>query len=62
MKFWSLWGWPLVIAVVSAIGLVGALVGDGAWDWLGWIGLGVPCVVAAWFGLRRARARARVTR
>ncbi len=64
MRFWSLWGWPIAIAVLSAVGLGGALVGDGGWDWLGWIGLGVPCVVAAWFGLRpsRARGRTRVTR
>jgi hypothetical protein len=50
--FGSLWGWPMVLATVSAAGLVGALVGDGGWDWLGWIGLGVPCVAAAWFGMR----------
>jgi hypothetical protein len=51
--FWSLWGWPLAIAILGAVGLVGGLVGDGGWDWLTWIGLGVPCVAAAWFGLRR---------
>ena len=50
--FWSLWGWPLAIAILSAVGLVGALVGDGAWDWLAWVGLGVPCIAALWFGLR----------
>lgn len=27
--------WPVVIAVVSLIGLVGALLWDGAWDALG---------------------------
>ena len=62
MKAWSLWGWPIAIAAVSSSGLVGALVGDGAWDWLGWLGLGVPCAVAAWFGLPARRGRARVTR
>ena len=48
----ALWGWPIVIAVLSAVGLVGGLWGDGAWDWLAWIGLGVPTVAAVWFGLR----------
>jgi len=51
--FLALWGWPIAVAVLSAVGLVGALVGDGVWDWLGWIGLGVPVVLAAWHGLRR---------
>ena len=53
--FWSLWGWPLAIALLSGAGLVGALVGDGSWDGLAWVGLGVPCVVALWFGLRGRR-------
>ena len=54
----ALWGWPVAIAVVSAVGLVGGLVGDGAWDWLSWIGLGVPTVASLWFGLRgRGRSR-----
>jgi hypothetical protein len=50
--FWSLWGCPLAIAILSAVGLIGALVGDGAWDWLAWIGLGAPCIAALRFGLR----------
>jgi hypothetical protein len=50
--FLALWGWPAVFAVVTVIGLVGALVGDGRWDWLGWIGLGMPTGAALWFGLR----------
>ncbi len=55
--FLALWGWPIALAVLSAVGLVGALVGDGLWDWLGWIGLGVPGVAAVWFGLRGRSAR-----
>lgn len=48
----ALWGWPIALAVVSAVGLVGGLWGDGAWDALAWIGLGLPAVAALWFGLR----------
>jgi hypothetical protein len=54
-SFWSLWGWPVVLAVLSAVGLVGGLVGDGGWDWVAWIGLGAPCVAAVWFGVRGRR-------
>jgi hypothetical protein len=49
--FWSLWSWPRALAVLSAVGLIGGMLGDGGWNWLTWIGLGVPCVVAAWFGM-----------
>ncbi|MEP6503845.1 MAG: hypothetical protein ABJD97_10960 [Betaproteobacteria bacterium] len=51
--FWRLWGGPIAIAFVTAIGLVGGLVGDGAWDGLAWIGLGIPAGAVLWFGLRR---------
>jgi hypothetical protein len=49
----ALWGWPVAIAVVSLAGLVGGLLGDGAWDWLSWLGLVLPAAAALWFGLRR---------
>ena len=48
----ALWGWPIVLAVLSAVGLVGALVGDGAWDALSWLGLGAPALACLWFGWR----------
>jgi hypothetical protein len=53
----KLWGWPVAFAVVSAVGLVGGLWGDGAWDWLAWIGLGAPTAAAIWFGLRGRGSR-----
>lgn len=41
---------PLVLAVLIAIGLVTALVGDGVWDTVSWIGLGAPAAVSLWYG------------
>jgi hypothetical protein len=35
--------------MVTAIGLVSALLGDGVWDGLSWLGLGTPVVVVLWF-------------
>jgi hypothetical protein len=43
---------PALLGVVSAAGLVIALVGDGLYDVLGWALLGVPVVVALWHMLR----------
>lgn len=40
--------WPVLIAVLSALGLFAALLGDGGWDGLSWVGLGVP----AWLAMR----------
>ncbi|MBA6117225.1 hypothetical protein JET76_12690 [Pseudomonas putida] len=40
--------WPAVIALLGALGLFAALLGDGAWDILASLGLGVP----AWLSLR----------
>ncbi|MNO53273.1 hypothetical protein D3C76_437140 [compost metagenome] len=35
-----IFAWPLLIALLSAIGLFAALLGDGLWDSLSWLGLG----------------------
>ena len=39
---------PAVVAALSLIGLVGALLGDGVWDWIGWLGLGACVAVTVW--------------
>ncbi|WP_420470202.1 hypothetical protein [Brevundimonas sp. FT23042] len=39
---------PAAIAVLSLTGLVGALLGDGVWDWIGWLGLGACVAVTSW--------------
>ncbi|QDH74797.1 DUF4175 domain-containing protein [Brevundimonas sp. M20] len=39
---------PLVVAFLSLIGLVGALLGDDVWDWIGWLGLGACIAVTIW--------------
>jgi hypothetical protein len=44
-----MWGWPLVLGLLSASGLLTALVSDGWGDWWAWLGLGVPVAVMAWF-------------
>ncbi|BBV95001.1 hypothetical protein ACF8R4_06495 [Pseudomonas sp. FYR_2] len=48
-----IFAWPAMIAVSGAAGLFAALLGDGAWDALSWLGLGVP----AWLGFRGLWAR-----
>ncbi|MDH0301365.1 MULTISPECIES: hypothetical protein [unclassified Pseudomonas] len=35
-----IFAWPALIAVLSAVGLFAALLGDGVWDVLAWVGLG----------------------
>ncbi|CAN5205964.1 hypothetical protein BH09PSE6_BH09PSE6_34290 [soil metagenome] len=49
----AMWGAPVAIALVTLVGLVAALLGDGWLDALSWLGLGIPVIVAVWFGLRR---------
>jgi hypothetical protein len=47
------WGWPVALGVLSAVGLLSALLGDGAWDALSWAALGLPTATAFWYALRR---------
>ncbi|MCH7417631.1 MULTISPECIES: DUF4175 domain-containing protein [Pseudomonas] len=48
-----IFAWPSVIAALSAAGLFAALLGDGAWDVLSWLGLGVPALLGFRALLRR---------
>lgn len=53
---WMIFRWPVVLAVVSLFGLRSALIGDGVFDVLSWLGLGVPLGLlgVVWLRLRRA--------
>ena len=44
---------PLLVAVVSIVGLASALVGDGWWDAVSWVTLGVPILLYLIFIYRR---------
>lgn len=50
--FVFLWGWPLALGVVTASGLLGALLSDGLGDVWSWIALSTPLLAATWFVLR----------
>ncbi|MCF2493079.1 MULTISPECIES: hypothetical protein [Dyadobacter] len=47
--FWKVWGLPIIIGILSAIGLLSALTGDGFYDLLSWLTLGIPVVLAVWY-------------
>ncbi|HKS11691.1 MAG TPA: hypothetical protein VJS90_01505 [Pseudomonas sp.] len=40
-----IFAWPLAIGVLGGVGLFAALLGDGAWDALSWLGLGLPAAL-----------------
>lgn len=47
------WRWPLVLAVLTVIGLLSALLGEGGLFWmLSWLALSVPLLVMAWAVVR----------
>jgi hypothetical protein len=49
----SLWGWPVVLGLLTLSGLLSALASDDVGDVWSWIALGAPIVTMVWFGLRR---------
>jgi len=60
--FWSLWGWPIVMGVLTTTGLITALVSDTWGDWWSWVGLGIPVVVMGWTCWPRTTPRATAQR
>lgn len=56
-RFVAIWGAPLLLAAVTAVGLVSALFSDGgAGDILAGVMLSIPVAVGVWYGyVRRGR-------
>lgn len=55
--FWRVWGWPIALGLMMALGLVSALFSDGGLgDMLAWVVLGIPTFVCFWFGWGRRRS------
>lgn len=48
----QIWAAPIVLGIVSAIGLVSALLGDGIWDELSWLALTAPIAAVLWSVVR----------
>ena len=44
-SLWRIFRWPLLIAIVTLVGLLSALIGDGVYDALSWLLLGALIVV-----------------
>ncbi|WP_148716895.1 hypothetical protein [Chitinolyticbacter meiyuanensis] len=47
----AIWGWPMILGVLTSVGLVAGLFSDGgAGDVAAGICLALPVVVGIWFG------------
>jgi hypothetical protein len=46
---------PIVVGILSTLGLVSALVGDGIWDGVSWMALLVPVLLGVGFVARGRR-------
>ena len=49
---WLTFRWPLLIAVLTLTGLIGALLGDGFWDWLGAALIATSATAVVWARLK----------
>ena len=50
---------PALLAALSIVGLLSALLADGIWDALSWLCLGAVVATAGWFVRPRRRANHR---
>jgi hypothetical protein len=48
---------PMLLGALTAVGLLAALIGDGIWDAVSWLALGVPCAVIAWCWFKARRVQ-----
>ena len=45
---WQIFATPTLIALLSLVGLLAALLGNGVFDWVSWVGLAAPVVIVGW--------------
>jgi hypothetical protein len=50
----QIFAWPAVVAALSTVGLLSALLGDGIWDGVSWIVLAIPVALYCGFVRRGA--------
>lgn len=50
---------PAILAALSGVGLVSALLGDGVWDGLSWLALSAPVAVVVRCAIFRRRSLAK---
>lgn len=55
LSLWQVFGAPALIAAFSLFGLIAALLGDGIWDLIGVLTLGVSVIATAWALAARRR-------
>jgi hypothetical protein len=53
--FGQIFAGPIMVGVLSTLGLVSALVGDGFWDGVSWVTLLVPILLGVVFIVRGRR-------
>ena len=50
--FVKLWGMPILLGLLTIIGLLSALLGDGIWDIVSAFALGLPVLIGLRYSLR----------
>jgi len=48
----QIWAMPVLLGLVSACGLIAALLFDSSGDAVSWFALAAPVVTALWYGVR----------
>ncbi|MEH2517125.1 hypothetical protein V1279_002698 [Bradyrhizobium sp. AZCC 1610] len=54
-NWWTVYGGPLLLGVLSIAGLLTALLSEGAGRYFSWLAVGAPVAIAAWFFAQRKR-------
>jgi membrane protein implicated in regulation of membrane protease activity len=48
----QIWLAPVVLGIVTIVGLLSALLGDGMWDMVSVVALAIPVLVIGWYWSR----------
>jgi hypothetical protein len=48
-RFIDIWGWPIILSLLTVFGLLSALLGTGVWHWLSWATMAFPLIVMGYY-------------
>lgn len=49
---YKLWGMPIILGILTMIGLIAAILGVGVWHYISWLALGIPLYYCFKFGAK----------
>jgi hypothetical protein len=49
--FFKVWGIPILLSLITLVGLISAIMGVGIWHYFSWVALSIPVYIMIKYGI-----------